>query len=118
MTSKVHVQATVIGWLKEDAVLKEVGNGYTVCKFCLKAQKYDRETKEKKIVFLDCDIWGKKAEKLRPMLRAGKYVQVVGTIESFKYVTINVQDITLLEAKKEDSHPEPEAYETPPEDLF
>lgn len=124
MTSKVYVHATVIGWLKEDAVMKDVGNGYQVCKFCVKAQKYNRQTKEKETVFIDCDLWGKKADKLRPMLRAGKYVQVTGTIDSFKYVTLNVSDITLLSQaeKKEDG---PTQQDVPPpvdmqqvEDLF
>ena len=133
MTSKVYVQATAIGWLKEDAVIKEVGNGFSVCKFCVKVQKYNRQTKEKEMIFLDCDLWGKKAEKLRPMLRAGKYVQVFGTIESFKFVTINVQDVTLLSqtevSKKREASPSdmkesspdssmPEPTQKEMEDLF
>lgn len=123
MSSKVSVQATVIGWLKDDAVMKDVGNGYSVCKFCVKAQKYNRETKEKDTVFIDCDLWGKKAETLRPMLRAGKYVQVQGTIDSFKYVTVNVSDITLLQQQQDkeqqtDSPPPPIDSHPNPEDLF
>jgi len=123
MSSNIYVQATIIGWLKDDAVIKEVGNGFSVCKFCVKAQKYNRQTKEKDTVFIDCDLWGKKGEKLRPMLRAGKYVQVFGTIDSFKHVSINVQDITLLsqaeggkekkEDKKEEMPPSHPAQDRP-----
>ena len=125
MSSKIYVQATLIGWLKEDSIIKEVGTGYAVCKFTVKALKYNRHTKEKDTVFIDCDLWGKKAEKMRPMLRAGKYVQVFGTIDSFKHVSITVSDITLLSQaegqKKKDEmpppHPTQDAQEPTSEEL-
>ena len=105
MSSKVYIQATIIGWLKEDAILEETTSCMYVCKFCIVAKKYNRQTKQKDTVYLECNIWGKKGEKLRPMLRAEKYVEVMGTIDSFKKVVINVSDITLLSqaggAKKE-----------------
>lgn len=125
MSSKVYIQADVIGWLKEDAVLQEVGNGFQVCKFCVKAQKYNRQTKQKDMVFMDCDLWGKRAEKMRQMLRKDKYVSVKGTIDTFKYPTINVQDVTLLSQAQEKKEEAPPPNDAPPpvdyqkvEDLF
>ena len=104
------------GWLKDDATLKDIGN-YKVCKFCVKAEKYNRKTKDKEAVFIDCDLWGKKAESLLPMLRKGKYVQVIGTIENLKYIALNASEITLLsqaEEIKQDDIPLPD--NPPPQD--
>lgn len=112
MSSKVYIQANIIGWLKDDAILEEATPGLYVCKFCIVAKKYNRQTKQEDLVYLECNIWGKKSEKIRPMLRADKYVSVLGTIDSFKKVIINVSDITLLShadgfKKKKEEMPPP-----------
>ena len=124
MSSTVSVNATVIGWLKEDAAMKEISGGFSVCNFAVKALKYNRKTKEKDTIWFNCSLWGKKGERMRPMLREGKYVMVQGSIDSFKHVNLNVSDITLLSQKKDGEKPSQKAPPPPPpsvdtmEDVF
>jgi hypothetical protein len=114
VSSGVEVRATVTGWLTEDAVLKDLGN-YEVCKFCVKAEKYDRQQKKKVHVFINCDLWGKRAETMRKMLRKGKYVQVSGEIETFRHIDLRVDKILLLsQAKQEGKEQEPAPKEEAP----
>ena len=110
MSSSILVSANAVGWLKEDAAIKEV-SGFSVAEFCIKVNKYNRKTKEKDMVFINCQLWGKKAESVGKMLRKGKYVSVLGSIDSFRYPTVNVQEITLLIQSEED-YKKPESNET------
>jgi len=116
MTSQVTVSVNVIGWLTEDATLKEL-TSTSACNFRVAAKKYNRQTKQKDDVFFNCTLWGKKAETFRKMLRKGKYVSVSGTIDSFRQVNINVQDICLLSQAraKEDKPAQPKQEEPKPE---
>lgn len=116
---------TAIGRVGKDAVVRHTQGGDPVAGWSLAV---DAGYGDKKVTtWLDCSLWGKRAETLAPMILKGDRLGVSGELstrehEGKTYVTLRVSEVTLL-AGKRDEAPKPErsgkpapAGDTPPPD--
>ena len=113
-----------IGGIGKDAELKFTANGDAICNFSFAASTgYG----DKAITtWINCSIWGKRAETLTPMLTKGTKVGVSGELTNRPYTTkdgaqkhsleLRVSDLTLLGSKGDTNTPKannnsPQAHE-------
>jgi single-strand DNA-binding protein len=92
------------GRIGQDAEIRYTGGGQQVAGFSLAVDQ--RKGGEKSTLWLDCSIWGERAEKLAPYLTKGTPVAVAGEIGVRTYekrdgttqatITVNVRELTLL----------------------
>lgn len=71
------------GNVGRDAELRHASNGDPVANFPLAVETGTRQTP--KTMWIDCSVWGKRAEKLAPYLTKGKKVAVLGRISQDNY---------------------------------
>lgn len=71
------------GNLGRDAELRHASNGDPVANFPLAVETGTRLTP--KTMWIDCSVWGKRAEKLAPYLTKGKKVAVLGRVSQDHY---------------------------------
>lgn len=94
------LNATVTGHLGRDATLKTVGAGKIVCNFSI-ATSHKEET-----IWVNCAMWGVRAEKIKPYLIKGKPVAVAGELWTRKgtdgntYLELEVSNIHLMGGEK------------------
>ena len=91
------------GRLGKDAELRYSRAGKAVCGFPLAVDV--RQGDQKSTLWVDCAIWGERAEKLAPYLKKGDSVTVIGDVGARAYqaaqgeprgeITVTVWDITL-----------------------
>lgn len=79
-----------LGNLTRDGELKYIPNGKAVLAFsvALNERFQDKDTSEWKdgeTFFLECELWGKPAEKMAPMLTKGRLVFVEGKLKLEKW---------------------------------
>lgn len=104
---------TVKGYIGKDAELRmvgEEGNKYAVCDFWLGENIKKRTDGTTKTVWHKVTVWRRYAEVMAPLLKSGRKVQVEGLCEPKSYTTrenkivpyisINADDIDLLDAPK------------------
>jgi len=87
----------IAGNVTRDAVLRDAGSD-KVLGFSVAVN--DGFGQNRKSIFFDCDIWGKRAVTLQPMLAKGQKVTVCGDLSTREhngktYLTIRVNDVTL-----------------------
>ena len=99
------------GRLGQDSTLKHTANGDAICNFSvsLTAGYGEKQT----TTWLNCNLWGKRAEILAPMLLKGTQIGITGEINLRPYTTkdgvektsleCRVQDVTLLGGKQDGS---------------
>jgi single-strand DNA-binding protein len=98
-----------IGRVGRDAVTRYTNTGKAVTGWALAVDTGWGDNK--KTVWLDCSQWGERGEKVGEHIRKGDRLGVTGELgtrehEGKTYVTLNVQDVTLLAPKRE-SEPAP-----------
>jgi len=87
----------IAGNVTRDAVLRDAGSD-KVLGFSVAVN--DGFGQDRKSIFFDCNIWGKRASTLEPMLAKGQKVTVCGDLSTREhngktYLTIRVNDVTL-----------------------
>jgi single-strand DNA-binding protein len=93
-----------IGRIGRDAVTRQTGNGKPVTGWPL---AIDVGWGDKKTtLWLDCTLWGDRGQKLSEYLTKGAQIGVTGEIgtrehEGKTYVTLNVDNVTLVGKPKE-----------------
>lgn len=117
-----------IGGIGKDAELKFTANGDAICNFSFAASTgYG----DKAITtWINCSIWGKRAEALAPMLLKGNRVGITGELTNRPYTTkdgaqkhsleLRVSDLTLLGGKGDSNTPKAKdsAPQVQPSDEF
>lgn len=71
------------GNLGRDAELRQASNGDPVANFPLAVETGTRTAS--KTMWIDCSVWGNRAEKLAPYLLKGKRVAIVGRVAQDNY---------------------------------
>ena len=105
------------GNIGTDAVTRQAGNS-KVTNFALGVSVGFGDNK--KTVWLDCNMWGARGEKLQPSLTKGTKVAVVGSWEQQEYtksdgtvnkkIAVNVQELEFIGDNKQQAQSKP----TPP----
>ena len=88
---------TIAGRVGKDATLRSTGKD-NVLSFPVATD--DGYGKDKKTMWFDCSVWGKRGETLESMLSKGTAVTVSGELgmrvhEGNAYLTVNVTNVTL-----------------------
>lgn len=100
---------TIVGRLTRDAELKHIASGTALCKFSIANNAYAGAGKEDHVNFIDCTLWGKRAESLSGYLTKGTQVAIQGSLKQDRWedsgqkrskVEINVSDLQLLGSKR------------------
>ena len=114
-------QATFAGRLGRDSELRHTGAGTAVLGFSLAVDQHRKG--EKTTLWIDCSIWGDRAEKLAQYLTKGTCIAVAGEVGVRTYeardgstratLTCNVRELTLLGGKRDESTPHAEPRHTP-----
>ena len=109
---------TATGNLGQDCEVKQVG-GSTVCNFSVAMKAGFGEKAQ--TVWLDCAIWGKKAEGGLPdYLKKGQQVAVSGELSTFDatngktYLKLRCNDVDLIGGKSESVQQAPEPQRQQP----
>ena len=92
---------TLAGRLTKDAETRDVG-GDRVTSFSIAVD--DRGGREKKTIFFDCSMWGKRGEAVQPYLTKGASVTASGDLSTREnngktYLSVRVNDLTLQGGK-------------------
>ena len=96
--------ATFAGRIGRDAEVRHTGGGKPVAGFSLAVDEYAGQG-EKKTLWIDCSLWGDRAEKLAQYLAKGTPVAVSGQVGIRVYesngqtkstLTLRVAELTLL----------------------
>ena len=93
-----------IGRVGKDAIVRYTQSGKAVAGWSLAVD--DGWGQNKQTVWLDCSLWGDRAEKLAPYITKGAQIGVTGSIgtrehDGKTYVTLRVADVTLIGGKSE-----------------
>ena len=108
---------TAIGRVGRDAQVRYTGAGKAVAGWSLAVD--DGWGENKKTVWLDCSLWGDRADKLAPHITKGAQLGVTGSIgtrehDGKTYVTLRVSDVTLLGGKGERDQQQSQPSRQPP----
>ena len=108
------------GGIGKDAELRYTPNQDAVCSFSLALSSGFGD--KKVTTWLNCNVWGKRAETLAPMLLKGTTVGIVGELTNRPYkakdgtekfsLEVRVNDLTLY-GKKGDTNTSPNEYNVP-----
>jgi single-strand DNA-binding protein len=116
---------SMTGRLGQDAKLSYTANQDAICNFSvsLTAGYGDKAT----TTWLNCNLWGKRAEILAPMLLKGTQIGVTGEISQRQYkakdgtekssLECRVNDVTLMGGKSEGVAAKPAAKADPMDDV-
>ena len=90
---------TIAGNIGKDAVTRTTANGDKVTGWSVAVE--DRSGQEKRTLWMDCSLWGKRGESLAQYLTKGSKVAVSGELstrehEGKTYLTIRAEQVTLL----------------------
>lgn len=99
---------TIAGRLGKDAETRSTNSGDKVTGFSVAVE--DRAGKEKRTLWFDCSLWGKRGESLSQYLTKGSAVTVSGDFgtreyEGKTYLTVRVNDVTLQGGSQRDDNP-------------
>lgn len=89
---------TITGRVGKDAVLRNTKGGDPVLGFSVAVDQ--RKGGEKVTLWVDCSVWGKRAEALEQYITKGSTVSVTGEAgarehEGKAYMTLNARDVSL-----------------------
>lgn len=101
---------TAIGRIGRDAQVRSTSSGRQVAGWSLAVDSGFGDNK--KTVWVDCALWGDRAEKLAQYIRKGDRIGITGELgtrehEGKTYVTCSVRDVTLLGDKRDNRPAEP-----------
>ena len=90
---------TIAGNLGKDAVVRTTPNGDKVAGFGVAVE--ERNGQDKRTIWFDCSLWGKRGEALANYLTKGTRVCVSGTLstrehEGKTYLTVSANEVTLM----------------------
>lgn len=90
---------TIAGRLGKDATLRSTASGDPVLGWSVAVDQ--RKGKEKTTLWVDCSLWGKRAEALEQYMTKGTVVCVTGEAgvrehNGNAYLTLRVNEVTLL----------------------
>jgi len=112
-------QITITGNIGKDAVTRSTTNGDKVTGWSVAVE--ERNGQDKRSIWFDCNLWGKRGESLAPYLTKGSKVSVAGELSTREhdgktYLTINVDRVTLAGGKSDSDRPAPDqgGYNKPP----
>lgn len=99
---------TIAGNIGKDAEVRSTQNGDKVTGWTVAVE--ERQGQEKRKIWFDCTLWGKRGESLAPYLTKGGKVAVAGELstreyEGKTYLTIRADQVTLLGGKRDDDSP-------------
>ncbi len=105
-----------IGRVGKDAIVRYTQAGKAVAGWSLAVD--DGWGQNKQTVWLDCSLWGDRAEKLAPYITKGAQIGVTGSIgtrehDGKTYVTLRVADVTLIGGKGEQRQQQREPAQQP-----
>lgn len=107
-------QITVAGGITRDAVTRTTQAGDSVTGWSVAVD--ERNGKDKRTLYFDCSLWGKRGEALAQYLTKGSRVAVSGDLSTREhdgktYLTIRADQVTLLgggERRDEDRQDRPD----------
>jgi single-strand DNA-binding protein len=96
-------QITIAGNIGKDAEVRSTQNGDKVTGWTLAVE--ERGGQDKRTIWFDCTLWGKRGEALAPYLTKGGKVAVSGELstreyEGKTYLTVRADQVTLLGGKQ------------------
>jgi len=102
------------GRLGKSAELRRTQGGDPVLSFSVAVD--DGFGQDKKTLWFDCSIWGKRAEKLEQYLVKGTPVAVSGDLSTREhngktYLTVRVNEVTMQGGRQEAAAPSPRSAE-------
>lgn len=112
--------ATFAGRLGQDAALRSTPKGDMVVGFSVAVD--ERRGQEKTTLWVECSLWGKRAEALAPYLVKGATVAVSGTVGLRTWegrngpgagLTLRVSEVTLLGGARPEQVKRPQQYADP-----
>ena len=97
---------TIAGNVGRDAVTRTTGNGDKVTSWSVAVE--ERNGQDKRSLWFDCTLWGKRGESLCQYLTKGGKVAVSGELSTREhdgktYLTVRAEQVTLLGGKSDDS---------------
>lgn len=106
---------TITGNITRDAEVRHIPSGDAVASFSVA----DNQGKDKKAIFWNCSLFGKRAESLAQYLTKGQAVTVVGTISEREFtdkntgqprkaMDVRVNDVALQGGKRDEAAPAPQ----------
>lgn len=106
---------TITGNITRDAEVRYIPSGDAVASFSVA----DNQGKDKKAIFWNCSLFGKRAESLAQYLTKGQAVTVVGTISEREFtdkntgqprkaMDVRVNDVALQGGKRDEAAPAPQ----------
>ena len=109
------------GNIGRDADLRKANNGDSVANFPLAVEIGTKDNP--KTMWIDCSIWGKRADSVAPYLVKGKKVAVVGRVHQDEYlkrdgthgfrIQVSCNEIELLGGGRDVGEQAHEKHETP-----
>jgi len=95
---------SIAGNIGKDAVTRSTQSGDKVTGWTVAVE--ERNGQEKRTIWFDCTLWGKRGESVAQYLTKGGKVAVSGELstrehEGRTYLTINASQVTLLGGKSE-----------------
>lgn len=113
--------ASFIGRIGKDAQVRHTGNGKPVAGWSIAVDVGYGDNKQ--TMWIDCALWGDRAEKLAEYIRKGDRIGVHGELgtrehDGKTYITLRVADVTLLGEKRSDSGASAKQRSAPPADDF
>lgn len=106
---------TIAGRLGKDAELRRAQSGDPVLSFSVAVD--DGYGQNKRTLWFDCSVWGKRGEALSAHLTKGSAVTVSGDLstreyEGKTYLTVRVNELTMQGGKsdRQDSRPRQQSY--------
>ena len=89
----------IAGNIGKDAVTRQTQGGDAVCSFSVAVE--ERQGREKRSIWFDCSIWGKRGEALVQYLTKGTRVAVSGDLSTREhdgktYLSVRADQVTLL----------------------
>ncbi len=85
-----HINCTIIhGFVATEPELRKVGEGKSVCSFCIGVEDYQRkkndETGEKNVNFFGVTFWDRSAEVCKEYLSKGRHIIVYGRLKQDRW---------------------------------
>ena len=106
-----------IGRVGKDAVVRQTSNGESVAGWSLAVDSGFGDKKQ--TLWLDCSLWGKRAEKVADYITKGSQLGVSGELgtrehDGKTYLTLRVAEVTLIGGKGERANtPQPRQESLP-----
>lgn len=101
-------QLTIAGTVGKDAVLRRTGNGDAVLGFSLAVDNgKDKSGNKRETTWVDCSIWGKRAESLETHITKGLKLALSGrpTVRAHNekaYLGLSVSDLTFMGGNRDE----------------